>query len=68
MSELEIVLWLNQVPNTSKIKELQRRLLEKRFMTMVLLTFWQKGHFLPKNGGTTKTNNKPSICTLISMY
>ncbi len=63
MSELEIFLWLTQAPNTSmqisRNKEATKRASPKNGSRQCFLTFWQIGHFLPKIGGTTKSNYKP---------
>ncbi len=60
MSELEIFLWLTQALNTSMqisrnigtTKKASRKMVHDK----VFFNFLPKGHFLHKNGGTSKTN------------
>ncbi len=64
MPELEIFLWLTQTPNASMQISRNKAATKKASRKMdhdkvFFKTFWQKGQFLPKNGGTAKTNYKP---------
>ncbi len=62
ISELEICLWLTQALNTSMQISRNKGATKKDFRKMahdkLFFKFLAKGHFLPKNGGTTKTNYK----------
>ncbi len=72
MTQLKIILFLAQAPNTAmqicRNKGATKKASRKTVYDKVFKLLAEKVTFIKKNCGTTKTKYKPSICTFVSMF